>query len=66
MLSNYFGENTSPAGGGGVVRDAVTRLSPIYFIFIQFSAKILPYNRLAHPFWGWRLFQNNCLSIHKR
>ena len=29
-------------------------LSPIPFIFMQFSENILPNNRLAYHLWGWR------------
>ena len=39
-------------GGGGRQR-CPDPLDPIYFIFMQFSGKNWPNNRLAPPRWGW-------------
>ena len=45
-------------GGSGGARDVHPPLSPIYFIFMQFSGKIWLSNRLVHPLGAWRPMGN--------
>ena len=46
-------EEVVPVVDPGSARDPRSPLGPNSFIFMQFSAKILQNNRLAHPIWSW-------------